>query len=283
MRPIHSNTLLFAILALTVPVLAADTDEIPPVEISLVSESTAIEPGQKFSVGIHQKISPGYHTYWKNPGTVGLPLSMHWDLPAGFRTNEIQWPTPEVSRMAAYDVWGYHNDALLLVTLQAPDDLRPGTTVELTGKAAWMCCGRSCYPGHKTLTLRLPVAKRGSVDPELKRRFDLTRADQPQKTPHWKTDCTVADSVYHLSVSSDTANRHIPRKLRFYDYDRQISSEKGQTVRTLVNGAIIRMHHEENTGEELPRLRGILVADTEWEPGVKVLAVDIPILGRRQN
>jgi len=92
--------------------------------------------------------------------------------------------------------------------------------------------------------------------------------------------CSVDGSNYRLSVSSISGRRVIPRDFRFHDYDRQISSEKGQTVARRTSGGIIFMHQEENTGKKLARLRGILVADTEWEAGVKVLSVDVPIQGR---
>jgi len=281
MRPVFLPILAAASVWAGSPKAFAEEEAPPsPVEITLVSEAACIAPGQGFSVGILQRIQPGYHTYWRNPGTVGLPFSIQWDLPAGFRTNAIQWPTPELSKMAAYTVWGYHNEALLVVDLVAPPDLQPGTRARIAGTAIWMCCAANCHPGHKRLELELPVASEVKINPEWTRRFDATRADQPRVSRNWKIACAVSGKQYRLSVSATTRDAELPSNIRFFDYDRQISSDRAQRVKRRPRSAILRLFQEEHTGEKLPRLRGILVADGEWEPGVKVLAVDVPIAGR---
>lgn len=262
------------------PTHGSETEKSPPVEITLVSEATTIAAGETFSVGILQKIQPTYHTYWRNPGTVGLPFSIEWKLPPGFKTNAIQWPTPEISKMSVYDVWGYHNEALLVVDLVAPKSLVPGSKVKLAGKGIWMCCAASCHPGSKDFELEMSVSEKLKLDPEWNRRFAATRRDQPRSSSKWTLACSVSGKKYRLTVSSKAKTAGPPKNIRFFDYDRQVSSEKGQRVNSKSNAAVIRMQQEVHTGEKLSRLRGILVADTEWEPGVKVLAVDIPIEGR---
>ena len=43
----------------------------PRVSVTLLSEAASIEPGSSFWVGIRQRIAPGWHTYWTNPGEIG--------------------------------------------------------------------------------------------------------------------------------------------------------------------------------------------------------------------
>ncbi|MFM8230851.1 MAG: hypothetical protein ACKOAL_06480, partial [Chthoniobacterales bacterium] len=35
------------------------------VEASLVADTTSIVPGKTFRLGLHLKIAPGWHVYWK--------------------------------------------------------------------------------------------------------------------------------------------------------------------------------------------------------------------------
>lgn len=261
------------IIALQIPALAGD-----PLKLSFVSENKQVVPGKTFSIGLHQKLKPGYHSYWKNPGTVGLPMSVEWKLPRGFKAGEIQWPTPEIAQMAVYDVWGYHNEAFLMVDIQAPADLKTGTKVTLEGTAIWMCCGKSCFPGNQRISLTLPVADRAEPDDRWTAHFAKTRLEQPVNSKLWQIQCRASRDRYQLTISpADTAGRRLPKNIRFFEYDRQISSEKGQRVKRKKNQAIVSMRAEEHTGEELSRLRGILVADSEWQAGRKVIAVDAPI------
>src|ERR1700685_4419029 len=64
------------------------------VKPSLISDVSAIQPGQKFRVGILYKIEPGWHIYWKYSGDSGIPTKIEWQLPAGFTVGDLRWPLP---------------------------------------------------------------------------------------------------------------------------------------------------------------------------------------------
>jgi len=61
--------------------------------VELVGEVGGIAPGQPFWVALYQRISPGWHTYWVNPGDSGEPPRVEWAVngemclgaPAGIR------------------------------------------------------------------------------------------------------------------------------------------------------------------------------------------------------
>jgi hypothetical protein len=67
----------------------------PKVAVALISEAAGIEPGAALWVGLRQRIAPGWHTYWLNPGDSGEPPTIDWALPAGWRAGPIVWPLPE--------------------------------------------------------------------------------------------------------------------------------------------------------------------------------------------
>lgn len=257
----------------------AGTAGFSPIGVALVSDQSGIVPGQSFTVALHQKIAPGFHTYWKNPGTVGLPTSIRWQLPPGFKAGPIQWPLPKAQRMAAYRVWGYQNEALLLTDITTPSDLPLGKTVRLVAEASWMCCGRQCHPDFKKLELLLPATKFASQNTAWAGKFEQVRKQQPKAFPGWKIECVRTGGQYKLSAVSphfrmaannaDSKNRKSgaeakPPAIRFFGFRRQISSDKPQIVRPLPNGYELTLFAEEFGAEEHSRLTGILVSSRGW-------------------
>ena len=81
--------------------------------MQLVSDADAVVPGRTLTVGLHIRHRAGWHTYWKNPGTVGLATKIEWQLPAGCRAGELIWPQPQCTKMGVYTVWGYEGDVVL--------------------------------------------------------------------------------------------------------------------------------------------------------------------------
>lgn len=259
----------------------AASDDAGPIEIALVSDAMSITPGHSFTVAIHQKLRPGYHTYWRNPGTIGLPTSVEWDLPEGFTAGEIQWPPPQVTKMAAYHVWGYEREALLLVDITAPKSLKPGASVTIKGKATWMCCGQQCHPGFEDLSLTLPVTAEPKSNPIWTKSFDLVRQQQPRASGAWRITCTAKGDTYTLRLSwkKGAAQAVKPGNIRFFDHDRQISSDKPQQMKNRGKKLALTLQAEEHTPDKLDRLRGILVAEKSWgeDDSFQTLTVDVPI------
>lgn len=271
-----------ALAAIFLAVLAdvkAGTAGFSPIDVALVSDQSGIVPGQSFTVALHQKIAPGFHTYWKNPGTVGLPTSIRWQLPPGFKAGPIQWPLPKAQRMAAYRVWGYQNEALLLTDITAPPDLPLGKTVRIVAEVSWMCCGRQCHPGFKKLELLLPSTKFASQNTAWAGKFEQVRKQQPKAFPDWKIECVRTGGQYklsavspHLRAAANSADSKdgksgteaTPPAIRFFGFRRQISSDKPQIVRPLPNGYELTLFAEEFGAEEHSRLTGILVSSRGW-------------------
>ena len=282
MNPCRSAILGAALALLWCPEPRAAADQVPPVRASLICEQNAVVPGQTFTVALRLRMAPGYHTYWRNAGTIGLPTSIRWTLPAGFKAGPIQWPRPQIHQMADYRVWGYQNESLLLVDITPPPDLPLGQQTKLIADASWMACKNLCHPGFRQLVLTLPVAERRSLHPTRNTQFNRVRRQQPVALPEWQLSCVRNGANYRLSIVSA---RPIPQAdirsgaIEFFGFDRQISSALPQTIRRLPNGWELTLRQEEFTPERTDRLTGILVSERGWktEEPQRPLLVDIPI------
>ena len=133
----------------------AAAQEAPKVHARLVAEDTAIAPGGTITVALEEKIAPGWHTYWKNPGDAGAPTDIQWTLPHGWKAGAIQWPRPKRLPVGPLMDYGYEGTPWLLTTLTAPADAKGPVTI--SAHASWLVCQQICMPEDATLTLSLPV------------------------------------------------------------------------------------------------------------------------------
>lgn len=134
----------------------------PYSEVSLVSETTHLVPGKTAWVGLHIKIRPGWHTYWRNPGDSGLPTKIAWSLPSGLSAGDIHWPIPEKFAFGPLAGYGYKNETLLMVPLTVDGGVGAGAEAKVTANADWLLCADVCVPERATFSLTLPVADRAA-------------------------------------------------------------------------------------------------------------------------
>ena len=117
----------------------------PKVRVELVSESRSVQPGGAIWVGLRQRIKPGWHTYWINPGDSGEPPTIDWILPAGFEAGSIEWPHPERIPVGPAMSFGYSGEVVLLTRITAPAEL-DGRARDLAGRGVLAGLRENLHP-----------------------------------------------------------------------------------------------------------------------------------------
>ena len=215
---------------------------------AFVADSTAVVPGKPFTAGMHLRIEPGWHTYWQNPGDSGLPVSVKWNLPPGWKAGPLQWPLPEKHVEEIGTTYGYEGEVLLLAELTPPGDLPQGASVTLEASVSWLVCSKTCVPGHAIVNLTLPVS--AAAEPANGVLFSETRARLPQADPLpvqlvWKP----GDTETLIKVSGLSAET----RLDYFPIDPPTTHPE------LVPPNLIRL----SFGQEKPAvIRGLLVLET---------------------
>lgn len=128
------------------------------VKAELIAKNHYAEPGKKFTVGVLLRHDKGWHTYWKTTGDTGLPTTMDWKLPDGWKASDILWPVPKVFNYSGLINYGYEGEVLLPVEISIPENAIVGESFELKLKISWLMCENLCIPGGKNLSLRVQVA-----------------------------------------------------------------------------------------------------------------------------
>ena len=253
-----------------------------PLNVTLVSEVTSIKPGTPFYVGLQLKHAPGYHTYWKFPGIVGVPTGIEWQLPQGFTAGEIEWPEPQRVMMYQIKAQGYEGDVLLPVKITPPKDLPVGTKFQLQGKAGWMCCGRECNPDFKDLSITLPVIDEAPhLDEAQHVKFEQARNTVPNPLVGWKASARRKDGIVELKLVAESAEAKIKaesiKEIIFFTDGGLINADKEQTFAKpapgeLVMRLIVSEYAEHPDAREL---RGILQSPQGWSKDGSVKSVII--------
>lgn len=148
--------------------------------VSLVSEEKAIVPGSTTWVAAKFKIADEWHIYWKNPGSVGGPVTLDWELPEGFTAGEIHYPTPKDYFEDGSMSHTYEGTVYLMVPITAPVEIET-EEILLKAEGVWFVCKKGeCQKKGGTLELTLPVATDSDKDEEIAAAFAKTRESWPE-------------------------------------------------------------------------------------------------------
>ena len=266
-RAYHHLSLVLVLLGAVFPTFAATA---PRVAASLVAAETSIRPGAPLTVALRFDHAPHWHTYWINPGT-GLPTTVEWKLPPGWKAGAIQWPAPRVLKDSKQNIVGsgYEGELFLPVTLTPPADLQTGATVTLDAAAEWLMCEDICVPGSGKFTLTLPVsAGNPAADPAWGAKIRATLAGLPQSLPGWKIAATREAKTVTLTLAPTAQGSHLPTDLHFFAEDGFIAYDQPQPVKSDGRGGfVLTLPIAADAPAATPRLVGVLTAENGWNSG----------------
>lgn len=123
-------------------------------EVRLLSSNTVLSQTQETLIGLHIRLDPKWHTYWRNPGDSGAAPTLEASFSgADVEVGPIQWPLPERIPTPPLMTFGYENEVLIYLPVRLknppPVDLK---TVTLTLAAEWLVCNIECIPAFDTFT-----------------------------------------------------------------------------------------------------------------------------------
>jgi thiol:disulfide interchange protein/DsbC/DsbD-like thiol-disulfide interchange protein len=150
----------------------------PRVKATLLTDVTAVKPGDTFRVGVRFELHPGWHVYWKNPGESGLASEIVWDTP-GTTVGALQWPAPSTLRTSDgfITTYGYEGEVLLAAEARASE--KAEGFLQLSAAADVLVCEINCLPAQLMLTRNVPVGPETLKDSEHAPAFDATHARVP--------------------------------------------------------------------------------------------------------
>ncbi len=288
----YSSIFVAALLLSTFPeggreafALEGNAREKPGLErIGLVTDIRAITPGEPFTVALLIEHLPGYHTYWRGPGIVGVATRFDWSLPPGFTAGEVEWPPPQKVLMAGITAYGYHDRQLLLTRITPPERIADDE-ITLRARIAWMACSVSCNPGVDDFSLTLPVHRDSAAqekDAALTAEFEAVRASVPPTAPEsWEvTARSPAPDRIELDITLPELSGPAGEEISFFSYDMQVDSDEPQKTDVFAGEKEVRIRLHLVRPEVAPRsperLAGLLHRPSGW-PGLDSPYVEVSV------
>lgn len=196
-----------------------------------------------------------WHTYWKNPGDVGLPTKAEWELPANWKVSEFEWPTPEYIETAGLGNYAYEDEVLLPFVIDVPAEAKIGSEVELKVHLSWLECKESCVPGETDLSLKLTLAETAGPTQEADL-FEQAKSKIPGKMDGLKA--TKAGQEIKLSIPKELQAAEI----RFFpDSKGQILAAAPQIVEAEGERRLV-LQADPESAEPAGKLSGVLTDGT---------------------
>ena len=141
-------SLLLIIFVISIEARTAKTDH---AEITIVGNTNIISEPGVIQLGYKFIFTPGWHTYWINPGDSGGPPIFEFNSPSGWDINENVWPGPQKIIYPPLMTFGYVDEVIFPFELNLKN-LNDQTT-EITTK--FLVCDDICVPEEAILLLSL--------------------------------------------------------------------------------------------------------------------------------
>ncbi len=234
----------------------------------LISDVDAITPGEPFLVALEFDLKGDWHTYWKNPGDSGIPTSIAWTLPEGFRTGPIHWPAPERTDMAGILNFAYHDRVSLLVPVIPPESLDEAS-YSFKAKADWLVCDDICIPESANYTLTLPAGDASDTS-----YLSEAKTAIPGMLPtsgHYELD---GDTV-QLSIPLDVVRQHKGAKVDSFPVTEGFVSNREQlNAEWQEDALVITLAKDALQGADIPAFSLLVIFEQNGEK--HSYEIDIP-------
>ncbi len=147
--------------------------------VRLITPWRTAPRGGELILGLHFRLSPGWHVYWKNSGDAGFPPSVTLQPADRLTPPEILWPTPRRFELPGGLVaFGYEKEVVYPVRAEikpeapatapaATSDTPPATSdaaaapagevLHLAADLDYLVCQVDCVPYRYTLTVDQPL------------------------------------------------------------------------------------------------------------------------------
>ncbi len=193
--------LVVIVLATSLAVPAGAAEEVVRSEhltARLVAENAATRPGDAVTVALHLAMTPGWHTYWRNPGDSGQAPFLDWDAPEGAEVSPSEWPAPSRIPYGPLVNFGYKGETALLFEVKLPSGWPAGRPLPLSAEAEILVCENICIPVTGRLATAIATGPESLPDPAAAPLLAKARAEQPLDSP-WPVAASVGEG--HLALT----------------------------------------------------------------------------------
>ena len=151
----------FKLVALLLVGMAQMMAQETQLEVKSESSVNSYEVGKPFYVALQGKAPESWHAYYRNPATVGQPMSATLLAPAGFSVEGPFWQVPELHKSGVTVAYVYNKP--VVVWRVTPQPGAPAKAHFVLSARAQLCNDLGCMP-DKTVSTELDL-EQGTAEP----------------------------------------------------------------------------------------------------------------------
>lgn len=227
---------------------AADDRALQPIKsIELIPGWRHADETDEFHViGIHLELQNNWKTYWRAPGSLGLPPKFDWSESRNLESAETLWHAPQIFAEGDSSFLGYEKEVVLPVYLR-PEN--PGADIAAHLNFEFGVCNEICIATDATFSARLP-AHDVTPDPKLVEELNDLHANFRIGDPDEIPRCQFAASEYGHKVRLEYALPPTDRRephfvLEYLDDSFQFEeAEVHREAENLVATSVMHYHGE---------------------------------------
>lgn len=145
----------FGPVASPVSAVQSTTVETPATKATLVFAQDGIAPGAKTVSGaLVLDLEPGWKTYWRSPGEVGIPPQFDWQGSENVKEARHLWPAPDRFNAFGIENFGYENRVVFPIEFTLD---KPGEPARIALNLDLLVCSDVCVPEQLSLHHDLPL------------------------------------------------------------------------------------------------------------------------------
>ena len=194
----------------------------PPAQSRLILESPEFEGTDVTRAGVQIKLDDGWWTYWRAPGSSGMPPMFDWSGSENLADEpETIWPVPLRAVEYGESLNLYREEVVFPIEFRAADPKKP---VKLRLKMAYGVCRNMCVPStaeHEVVVK--PARGAARIDEANAKLIAAYRGRRPSHDPF-----TTGMEIAEVRTSIDDAKVHLMIRMR--------GVEAGQNALVLVEG-----------------------------------------------
>ena len=282
MKRVFSSAVLMILFSLFAvrEVDAEDRMQAGYASLQFVAEVLGLKAGEDFQMGIRMSMDPHWHSYWINPGDSGLATKISWDMPDGFKADEIIGPYPHrVDYETGLTSYTYDGEILFLSRIHVPVHLKREGSVQIKAEVKWLACEKICVPGKASIQVSLPMAGgEPTPNPEFAKVFKEKELDYPSAESLWTIEAFEELDALRIEILSPKKGEYVLSNIQFFPFrDDLIDHTAKQAATKTEQGYEMIIPKSIVWSPPVDRLSGLLVADEGWSgPGThRALSVNI--------
>ena len=226
---------------------------------------TTFKAGEPFYIALNGKVADTYHAYWRNPGTVGEPITATLKAPEGFKVEGPYWEVPH--RVTGDFSTAYSYEAPIAVWKVTPEATAPQQAEFTIESSAQTCNDMGCNPAETKTAIVSVSAGDGAANADW-------AAEESKVETLGETPVTIFSAIQTKdAVTLTISGVENINNAYFFSDDNSINPAVHQELMKTDAGYTLILPRNDNSdpmhpakdetlvGKELKTLKGILTFD----------------------